>query len=134
MRALPRVAVFALAALTLAACAATPDPDQIAQATMIGQSARQIRACLGPPLTHRAAAQATEIWTYPGVTSTATPPWAAGLDLAASRGPEACDVGLVMTNGAVSQVTYALADGRGLPSGRQCAFAPEPCAGWATGN
>lgn len=134
MGAFPPVFPLGLVALALAACATTPEPDQIAQATMIGLSAREIRACLGPPLTRRAVAQATEIWTYPGVTSTATPPWAAGLDLAAARGPEPCDVKLVMTNGAVSQVAYALADGRGLPTGRQCAFATSACADWAAGR
>ncbi len=134
MRPFPVVLAFGAAALALAACAASPEPDQIAQADMIGLSAKQIRACMGPPMRRRAVAQATEIWTYAGMTSTATPPWAAGLDLAAARGPEACDVKLVMTNGAVSQVTYALADGRGLPSGRECAFTPEPCAGWMAGR
>jgi hypothetical protein len=120
-------AVFGLTTL-LAACADKPEPDQVAQATMIGLSGKDVRACMGEPLTRRGVVQATEIWTYPGATSTETPPWAAGLDLAASRGAEPCHVRLVMTNGRVSQVAYALADGRGLPSGRQCAFAPAACA------
>jgi hypothetical protein len=116
------------AALALSACAKAPESDQLAQAAMIGLSKKHILACLGAPANRRAVAQATEIWTYPGVTATDTPPWGAGLDFATLRGSEICEVRLVMTNGQVSQVSYGLPGGRGLFSGRQCVFAVEPCA------
>ena len=94
---------------------------------MIGLSKRQILTCMGTPAYRRAAAEATEVWTYPGVTVSDTPPWAAGLDFATRRGSEICEARLVMTNGRVSQVSYGLPGGRGLFSGRQCVFA-HPCA------
>lgn len=114
--------------LALGACAEKPEVDQIAQTAMIGLSGRDIQACLGAPASRRAVAQATEIWTYPvGYTTSDAPPWAAGIDFAAVARP-ACDVRLVMTGGHVSQVTYALPDGRALPLGRRCAFTARLCA------
>ena len=95
---------------------------------MIGLGKKQILACMGEPAGRSPAAQATEIWTYPGVSESDTPPWAAGLDFATLRGSEPCEVRLVMTNGRVSQVSYGMAGGRGVFSGRQCVFAAEPCA------
>ncbi len=116
-------------ALMLAACAEKPDVDQIAQMAMIGLAKRDILACLGEPAGRRAVGEGTEIWTYPvGVTTTGTPPWGAGLNLAALQPSLPCEVEVVMTNARVSQVTYALPDGRPLPSGRQCAFAVQACA------
>ena len=119
-----------LVGLFLAACADKPTVDQIAQQAMIGLSAHDILVCMGAPAGKRWVAQATEIWTYPvGVTTTSTPPWAAGLDLAASSSaPLPCDVKVVMTNAHVSQVAYALIDGKSLPSGRQCSFIVQSCA------
>ncbi len=115
--------------LWLAGCADKPEIDQIAQSAMIRLSTKDILLCLGEPLHRRAVAQATEVWTYPvGYTSTEAPPWAAGLDFALSAKPVTCDVRLVMTNAHVSQVTYALPDGRALPSGRQCTFPAQACA------
>ncbi len=118
----------ALASLALSSCATAPEPGQLAQATMIGLSGKHVRACMGEPASRRGAGQATEIWTYPGVTATDTPPWAAGLDFATLRGSEPCEVRVVMTNGQVSQVSYGMPGGRGLFSGRQCVFAAAPCA------
>ncbi len=119
-----------LIGLTLAACADKPTVDQIAQLAMIGLSSRDILLCMGEPVRKRWVAQATEIWTYPaGVTTTDTPPWAGGLDFAASSsGPLPCDVKLVMTNAHVSRVAYSLPDERALPTGRQCSFAVQACA------
>jgi LmbE family N-acetylglucosaminyl deacetylase len=115
--------------LSLAACAERPEVDQVAQTAMIGLSSRDILGCMGAPGDRRAVAQATEIWSYPiGYTATAAPPWAAGLDFALSAKPTSCNVRLVMTNAHVSQVTYALPDGRALPLGRQCVFAVRACA------
>ena len=123
LRLLPLVGVM------LAACAEKPEVDQIAQMAMIGLSKRDILLCMGEPIRRQAVAQATEIWTYPvGVTTTDTPPWAAGLNLAASQGSLPCDVELVMTNAHVSQVTYALPGGWALPSARQCSFLVQSCA------
>ena len=123
------IRLLPLAALALGACADRPELDQVAQTAMIGLSTRDIHACLGEPVHRRAVAQATEIWTYPiGVTTTDTPPWGAGLNLAASQMSLPCDVRLVMTNAHVSQVAYALPDGSALPSARQCGFAVQACA------
>jgi len=95
---------------------------------MIGLTKKDALACMGAPASRRYAAQATEIWTYPGVTVSDTPPWAAGLDFATLRGSEPCEVRVVMTNGRISQVSYGMPGGRGLFSGRQCIFAAGPCA------
>ncbi len=121
--------VWLLAAFFLAACVERPDADQIAQATMIGLSKRDILACMGEPVRRRAVGEGTEIWTFaPLPQTTDTPPWAAGLNLAASAPPGACAVRIVLTNARVSQIGYATPDGQGLPSGRQCGFAVRPCA------
>ena len=123
------VRLLPLIGLGLAACADKPESDQIAQTAMIGLSTRDILACLGAPAHRWAVAQATEIWTFTtGVTTTDTPPWGAGLNLAASQPALPCDVRLVITNARVSQVAYALPDGRALPSARQCAFPVQACA------
>jgi hypothetical protein len=118
-----------LVALSLVACAERPEVDQIAQQAMIGLAKKDILACMGEPVRRRAAGEGTEIWTYSvGITATGTPPWAAGLNLAASRASLPCDVRIVMTNARVSQLGYVLPDGRGLPSGQQCTFAVQECA------
>ena len=118
-----------LAALALLGCAESPDLDPIAQQTMIGLSAPDILACLGAPLSRHTVAEGTQIWIYPvGETTTHTPPWAFGLNFSAVEPPAPCDVRIVMTKAHVSQVGYAMPDGRMLPSGRQCTFAVYPCA------
>lgn len=126
------LSICGLAALALGGCADAPETDQIAQVRMIGLSERDVLACLGLPARRVGAAQATEIWTYrSGVTTTDSPPWALGTDFSRLVPPAACDVRLVMTNRHVSQVAYAMPDGRGLPSGRQCSFPVWTCAGVA---
>jgi hypothetical protein len=123
------IALAPLVALALAACAERPTVDQIAQQDMIGLSKRTILACMGEPARRRAFGEGTEIWTYPvGVTTTDSPPWAVGLNFSALTPPAPCDVLVVTTNAHVSQVSYLMPDGRGLPSGRQCTFAVQTCA------
>lgn len=118
-----------LAGLALSGCATAPETDPIAQTAMIGLSGRTVLACMGPPLRRSAPAQATEIWTYrTGVTTTDSPPWAVGTNFSLLAPDAPCDVRIVMTNGHVSQIAYALPDGRALPSGRQCSFAVQTCA------
>jgi hypothetical protein len=118
-----------LAALALVGCALGPDVDPIAQQAMIGLSKQDILACMGEPSGRRALDDGTEIWTYAsGRTTTDTPPWAVGLSFSAWAPPSPCDVRVVMTKARVSQIGYAMPDGRSLPSGRQCSFAVEPCA------
>jgi hypothetical protein len=74
-------------------------------------------------------AQATEIWTYrTGVTTTDSPPWSLGTNFSLLQPDKPCDVRIVMTNRHVSQVAYAMPDGRSLPSGRQCSFPVWTCA------
>lgn len=124
------IKILPLVGLMLTACADEPTVDQIAQMAMIGLSQRDILVCMGEPVRRHWVAQATEVWTYPvGVTTTHTPPWGGGLNLAASSsGPLPCDVKLVMTNAHVSQVAYSLPDDQALPSGRECRFLVQACA------
>jgi hypothetical protein len=110
--------------------------DQIAQQKMIGLSKKHIRICLGAPA-KRVRIGSTDIWTYPiGQTIGDNPFFAPALSMAppgvfgVDNG--ACNVNIVMTNGAVSQVVYHAADGGPLPLGRQCLFAVENCTAPAT--
>ena len=117
------------AALMLGGCQPL-EVDQVAQQSMIGLTARDIRACLGPPRNRAPAGQATEIWTYSiGRMRGYGPQWAILLNtnLAPFGGAGTCDVTLVMTNGRVSQVGYAGADGQALPLGQECLFPVEAC-------
>jgi hypothetical protein len=107
-----------------------PEVDQIAQQQMIGLSKKKILACLGAPA-KRVGIGATDIWTYPiGEAHFESPFFAPAFLLApsASAGDKrACDVNVILTNGAVSQVVYRSADGGPLPLGRQCLFAVQSC-------
>ncbi len=117
------------AALMLGGCQPL-EVDQVAQQSMIGLTARDIRACLGPPRNRAPAGQATEIWTYAGGRMRGYgPQWAILLNtnLPPFGGIGTCDVTLVMTNGRVSQVGYAGADGQALPLGQECLFPVEAC-------
>jgi hypothetical protein len=105
--------------------------DQIAQQQMIGLSKKKILACLGAPA-KRVRIGATDIWTYPiGEAHFESPFLAPAFLLApsASAGLDkrACDVNIILTNGAVSQVVYHGAGGGPLPLGRQCLFAVQNC-------
>ena len=115
--------------MALSGCSTAPQTDPIAQSALIGLSERTVLACLGEPLHRTAPAQATEIWTYrTGATTTDSPPWAVGTNFSLLAPPMACDVRIVMTNAHVSQIAYAMPDGRALPSGRQCSFPVWTCA------
>jgi hypothetical protein len=112
--------------------------DQIAQQKMIGLSKKHIRICLGAPA-KRVRIGSTDIWTYPiGQTIGDSPFFSPALFMAlpgvfgADNG--ACDVNIVMTNGAVSQVVYHAADGGPLPLGRECLFAVQNCTEPAPGG
>jgi len=118
-----------LAALALGGCQPL-EVDQVAQQSMIGLKARDIRACLGPPPHRAPAGEATEIWTYAiGRMRGYGPQWALLLNtnLTPLGGSASCAVALVMTNGRVSQVSYAAADGAPLPLGQECLFPVEAC-------
>ena len=120
-----------LIALALGGCQGQPlEVDQVAQQSMIGLKARDIRACLGPPRSRAPAGQATEIWTYSGGQMRGYgPQWALLLNtnLPPFGGFGTCDIRLVMTNSRVSQVSYAAADGEALPLGQECLFPVEAC-------
>ncbi len=130
MRTIGTIGAAGLAALAIAGCAEAPETDPLAHHAMIGLNERTILACMGgAPAWVTRPAQATQIWTYRnGVTTTDSPPWAAGLNFAQFAPASACDVRIVMTNGRVSQVAYAMPDGRAMPSGRQCSFPVWTCA------
>jgi hypothetical protein len=117
------------AALMLSGCQPL-EVDQVAQQSMIGLKAQDIRACLGRPASRAPAGQATEIWTYSGGQMRGYgPQWALLLNtnLPPFGGTGTCEVTLVMTNGRVSQVGYAGADGQALPLGQECLFPVERC-------
>jgi hypothetical protein len=121
------IAFFALAGAGQGA-----EVDQIAQQKMIGLAKKKILVCLGAPA-KRVRIGSTDIWTYPiGQARGDSPLFAPALSMAppAVFGADdgACNVNIVMTNGAVSQVVYHAADGGPLPLGRQCLFAVENCA------
>ena len=124
------VAMLALiGALLLGGCQPL-EVDQVAQQSMIELSTHHIGACLGPPLSRVPAGQATEIWTYVGGQMRGYgPQWALLLNTNLPPFGEigTCEVSLVMTNGRVSQVGYAAADGRALPLGQECLFSVERC-------
>jgi hypothetical protein len=104
--------------------------DQVAQQSMIGLKARDIRTCLGPPHSRASAGQATEIWTYSiGQLRGYGPQWALLLNtnLPPFGGAGTCEIMLTMTNARVSQVAYAAADGEALPLGQECLFPVEAC-------
>ena len=119
------------AALALSGCEGEPlEVDQVAQQSMIGLPKRDILACLGPPAERAPAGQATEIWTYSGGQLRGYgPQWALLLNtnLPPFGGSGTCEVTLVMTDGRVSQVGYAGADGQALPLGQECLFPVERC-------
>jgi hypothetical protein len=119
------------AALALAGCQSQPlEVDQVAQQSMIGLKARDIRACLGPPLNRTPAGKGSEIWTYSnGETRGYGPQWALLLNtnLPPFASPERCESRFVMTNGRVTQVTYAAADGEAPPLGQECLIPVEAC-------
>jgi hypothetical protein len=117
------------AALMLGGCQPL-EVDQVAQQSMIGLKASDIRACLGRPASRAPAGQATEIWTYSGGQMRGYgPQWALLLNtnLPPFEGTGTCEVTLVMTNGRVSQVGYAGPDGQALPLGQECLFPVEAC-------
>ncbi len=118
-----------IGALMLGGCQPL-EVDQVAQQSLIGLKARDIRACLGPPHDRRPAGQATEIWTYAdGQLRGYGPQWALLLNtnLPPFGGAGACEVRLIMTNARVTQVAYAAADGEALPLGQECLFPVERC-------
>ena len=113
----------------LAAHAWEPEVDQIAQQKMIGLSKKKIHACLGVPA-KRVRIGSTDIWTYPiGLSHVESLFPAPALAMAPSSSADtgACNVNIVMTNSAVTQVVYHNADGGELPLGRQCLFAVQNC-------
>jgi hypothetical protein len=118
---------LAVAALGFVADARAAETDQIAQSTLIGRSARAIRACLGNP-DKRIPVGDEAIWVYRiGALSADGAAWLIPLDLNFLRSGGACDVRIVVTPYGVNQVYYALPDGAGLPLGQLCRFPVELC-------
>ena len=119
-----------LFALLGAAAASEPEVDQIAQQKMIGLSKKQLLACMGAPA-HRMRIGSTEIWTYPtGSALVEGGIFSPGLNGMASffGGADAfCNVNVVTTNGAASQIYYSAPDGGPLRLGEQCLFAAQNC-------
>jgi hypothetical protein len=118
-----------LGALMLGGCQPL-EVDQVAQQSLIGLKARDIRACLGPPSNRAPYGQGTEIWTYAdGQMRGYGPQWALLLNtnLPPFGGAGICEVRLVMTNARVTQVAYAGGGGEALPLGQECLFPVEAC-------
>jgi hypothetical protein len=122
-------AAVALVALSAGAGAAA-EVDQIAQSRMIGLSAKKLRACLGEPAS-KLKIGATQIWTYAqGTVWVEGGPLSPGVNGLASLfgNDRQCNVNIVLTNAAVSQINYAAPDGGPLRLGEQCDFAASDCA------
>ncbi|MGO9756303.1 MAG: hypothetical protein ACLPNY_06790 [Roseiarcus sp.] len=119
----------ALAFATAAFADPPPESDQIAQQKMIGLSRHHVRLCLGRP-DRRAAIGSTDIWTYRSgraeVPGLFLAPGVNGMASWFVHDPD-CAVVVIMTNGAVSQITYRAPDGGPLPLGELCGFAVENC-------
>jgi hypothetical protein len=118
-----------IGALMLGGCQPL-EVNQVAQQSLIGLKARDIRACLGPPHDRTPAGQGTEIWTYAiGETRGYGPQWALLLNtnLRPFAWPGRCQAKFVMTEGWVTQVAYAAGDGEALPLGQECLFPVEAC-------
>ena len=112
--------------VSLGACGMEwPEIDQVAQAKIIGLSAKNIRACLGPPDWRKAIAS-TEVWSY-GFGTTRME----GQGFATFGNPRhsRCRVNIVMTRGVASQVNYSGLAGDSLDLGEHCAFPAAACAG-----
>jgi hypothetical protein len=112
--------------LGLSACGAQwPERDQVVQARMIGLPKIAVRACMGPPASHKGIGT-TEIWSYDtGTTQLETQGFAT---YGHPRHPH-CRVNIVMTNGVVSQINYAGLAGDSLDLGERCVFSDARCAG-----
>jgi hypothetical protein len=121
-------ALLVLAAL--GACAEKPEVDQIAQQRMIGLPARRILACLGPPA-RRIPIGATRILVYPGARAVVDgglfSPGVNGLASGFTGGDRSCEVDVVLTNGAVTQVYYTAPDHGPLRLGERCVFPVRAC-------
>jgi hypothetical protein len=120
----------AAALLALIACAGeAAEVDQIAQSRMIGLGARQIRACMGEPAA-KLVVGSTQIWTYShGSVRVEGGPFSPGVNGLASffGNDRLCNVNVVLTNAAVSQINYTAPDGGPLRLGEQCIFAVRDC-------
>jgi len=114
----------------LGACAERPEVDQIAQQKMIGLRASRILACLGAPA-KKVAIGATRILIYPGARAVVDggpfSPGVNGLASGFTGGDRACDVDVVLTNGAVTQIYYTAPDDGPLRLGERCVFAVSVC-------
>jgi len=114
----------------LGACADRPEVDQIAQRSMIGLPARRVLACLGAPA-RTIPIGATRIWIYPGASARVEGgPLSLGVNGLASGltgGDRSCNLDVVLTNGAVSQIYYTAPDDGPLRLGESCAFAVRAC-------
>lgn len=124
-----KAAAVALMALAAGAGVAA-EVDQIAQSRMIGLSAKKLRACLGTPAS-KLKVGSTQIWTYAqGTVWVEGGPFSPGVNGMASLfgNDRACNVNVVLTNAAVSQINYAAPDGGPLRLGEQCLFPASDCA------
>jgi hypothetical protein len=118
------------ALVSLIVCAGeAAEVDQIAQSRMIGLSAKQIRACMGAPA-NKLVVGSTQIWTYShGSVWVEGGPFSPGVNGLASLldNDRLCNVNVVLTNAAVSQINYTAPDGGPLRLGEQCIFPVRDC-------
>jgi len=122
-----RWAGVAALALLCGGCGEKPEVDQLAQAGMINQSAKHVRACLGEPDAARAIG-GTQIWTY-WIGKVRYDAW----PLPPPGSPDvvrhaSCNVVVVLTIGRVSQVYYTGSEGDHLGIGERCEFPVRACA------
>lgn len=112
-----------LALSVVAGCATKPEVDQIAQSKMIGESTKEILACMGAPATRRSIG-ATEILSFASGRV-----WIEGEGFGTFGYPRhpACNIEIVLTKGKVSQVEYTGPSGDALDLGERCDFDVARC-------
>lgn len=114
-----------LVALLLTSCALQRAQEAAdARTQMVGMPQEQVLACMGPPV-NRAAAGATEVWSYNSGNGRQTVNVVAqGTAVSTAR---SCTVNVTMVNSRVNQINYLGPTGGLLTEGEQCAFAIRAC-------
>jgi hypothetical protein len=122
-----------LAVVLLSGCAVQrAETARNAKVQMVGLPKEKVLACMGVPAKTMTVGQ-TEVWAYlsgnghseGSAVVSGDNGIASGFAVSSRR---FCNVSIVMTNGAVSEVNYSGPTGGLLTAGEQCAFAVQNCA------
>ena len=102
---------------------------EAAQTEMIGMSAKQVLACMGPPVS-QASAGNTDAWSYYSSSNVAVgtvQPVLPGQAATVTASQGYCTTTVTMTNGRVSQLSYQGYTGGILARNQQCGYAVARC-------